>query len=153
MVVVGEFGQGTALLSSAPPGRRERVVALSIAAASALTLFLAAPFARVQLPEIKAFIPAYQAALLITDLITAVLLYGLFARARSVALLVLASGYLFDALMIVPHTLTFPGDGQRPTRCGGAKHGLAILLLAWRIRCVPTRIHCALHASTCGCPK
>jgi hypothetical protein len=71
MVVAGEFDQGAALLSSAPPDRRERVVALSIAAASALTLVVAAPVARVQLPEIKAFIPAYLAALLITDLIVA----------------------------------------------------------------------------------
>jgi signal transduction histidine kinase len=131
MVVVGEFGQGTALLSSAPPGRRERVVALSIAAASALTLVLAAPFARVQLPEIKAFIPAYQAALLITDLITAVLLYGLFARARSVALLVLASGYLFDALMIVPHTLTFPGVFTANGLLGAGVQSTAWLFYFW----------------------
>jgi Membrane-associated sensor, integral membrane domain len=131
MVVVGEFGQGTALLSSAPPGRRERVVALSIAAASALTLVLAAPFARVQLPEIKAFIPAYQAALLITDLITAVLLYGLFARARSVALLVLASGYLFDALMIVPHTLTFPGVFTASGLLGAGVQSTAWLFYFW----------------------
>ena len=131
MVVVGEFGQGTALLTSAPPGRRERVVALSIAAASALTLVLAAPFARVQLPEIKAFIPAYQAALLITDLITAILLYGLFARARSVALLVLASGYLFDALMIVPHTLTFPGVFTATGLLGAGPQSTSWLYYFW----------------------
>jgi PAS domain S-box-containing protein len=131
MVVVGEFGQGTALLTSAPPGRRERLVALSIAAASALTLVLIAPFARVQLPEIKAFIPAYQAALLITDLITAVLVYGLFARARSVALLVLASGYLFDALMIVPHTLTFPGVFTATGLLGAGAQSTSWLYYFW----------------------
>ena len=131
MVVVGEFGHGTALLTSAPPGRRERLVALSIAAASALTLVLIAPFARVQLPEIKAFIPAYQAALLITDLITAVLLYGLFARARSVALLVLASGYLFDALMIVPHTLTFPGVFTATGLLGAGAQSTSWLYYFW----------------------
>jgi PAS domain S-box-containing protein len=131
MVVAGELIKEAALLSSAPPGRRERVVALSIAAASALTLVLAAPFARAQLPEIKAFIPAYQAALLITDLIVAALLYGLFARARSVALLVLASGYLFDALMIVPHSLTFPGVFATSGLLGAGVQSTAWLYYFW----------------------
>ncbi len=30
-------------------------------------------------------------------------------RLRSIGVLVLAAGYLFDALIIVPHTLSFPG--------------------------------------------
>ena len=101
--------ESAALLNLASPSRRDRALALSIAVLASLALVLAAPFARVQLPVINAFIPAYQSALLITDLVTSVLLYNLFVRARSTPLLVLASAYLFDALMIVPHTLTFPG--------------------------------------------
>ena len=45
----------------------------------------------------------------INDFITAILLFGQFTRLRSRALLALASGYLFDAFIIVPHALTFPG--------------------------------------------
>ena len=37
------------------------------------------------------------------------LLFSQFMRLRSRALLLLAAGYLFDALMIVPHALSFPG--------------------------------------------
>ena len=37
------------------------------------------------------------------------LLFDQFFRLRSPGLLVLASGYLFEALIIVSHTLSFPG--------------------------------------------
>jgi hypothetical protein len=38
-----------------------------------------------------------------------VLLFEQFAPLRSPAVLILAAGYLFDAFLIIPHTLTFPG--------------------------------------------
>ena len=69
------------------------------------TLFLAAwPFAKVQLPKLDAFIPIYESALIINDLVTAVLLFGQFSILRSRAMLVLASGYLFTALLVVALT-------------------------------------------------
>jgi Membrane-associated sensor, integral membrane domain len=37
------------------------------------------------------------------------LLLSQFARLRSRALLILATGYLFDGLMLIPHALSFPG--------------------------------------------
>lgn len=66
-----------------------------------------------------AFILSYQAALFFIDLITAVLLYEQFVRLRSPSVLTLAAGYLFDAFLIVPHTLTFPG-AFAPTGLPGA---------------------------------
>ena len=98
-----------AVLATAPPGQRERIVAFSVIAISILTMVAVTPFARTPLAEIKPFIPAYQAALTINDLITAVLLFGQFARLRSRAMLVLACGYVFNTLIIMPHTLSFPG--------------------------------------------
>jgi hypothetical protein len=67
------------------------------------------PFGRVPLAKMPAFIPSYEAALLFLDLITAVLLFDQFVRLRSIGVLVLASGYLFDALIIVPNALSLPG--------------------------------------------
>jgi hypothetical protein len=49
------------------------------------------------------------AALFFIDLITAVLLFDQFNRVRSGGILFLASGYLFDAFIIVAHALSFPG--------------------------------------------
>ena len=66
---------------------------------SAAVFIIAVPVAKVRLSPVWAFIPVYQSALVINDLITAVLLFGQFAILRSRALLVLASGYLFTALM------------------------------------------------------
>ncbi|HEY0522859.1 MAG TPA: MASE4 domain-containing protein, partial [Stellaceae bacterium] len=98
-----------AFLSTAPAGRGEKRLALAVVLVSVIVFAMAAPFARSPLAPVPAFIPAYEAALAINDLITAVLLFGQFAQLRSRALLALAAGYLFDAALIVPHALTFPG--------------------------------------------
>jgi PAS domain S-box-containing protein len=75
-----------------------------------IVLFVAmAPFAKIPLLQVGAFIPIYESALVINDLITAALLFGQFAILRSRALWILASAYLFTALMTVAHALTFPG--------------------------------------------
>jgi signal transduction histidine kinase/DNA-binding response OmpR family regulator len=57
---------------------------------------------------VAAFIPAYEAALVVIDLIAAALLFGQTRILQSRALLVLGSGYLFTALMAIGHALTFP---------------------------------------------
>ena len=96
-------------LSTLPAGDRERRLALIVVAASAAIFAVAAPFAKVQLTPVWAFIPVYESALVVNDLITAVLLFGQFTFLRSRALLVLAGGYLFSAFIAVAHALTFPG--------------------------------------------
>jgi PAS domain S-box-containing protein len=80
------------------------LIGLSVAVFAALV-----PFAKEPLLPVPAFIPAYQAALLISDLITACVFFGQFSIQRTRALLILGGGYFFTALAIVPHTLSFPG--------------------------------------------
>jgi PAS domain S-box-containing protein len=96
-------------LSTLPPQARERRLALIVVAVSVAVFAIAAPFAKVQLARIEAFIPAYQAALALSDVITAVLLFGQFSILRSPGLRLLACAYLFTALMVIVHTLSFPG--------------------------------------------
>ena len=75
----------------------------------ALVVFLAVvPFARVKLSQAWAIMPSYESALVVNSLVTAVLLFAQFAILRSRALLALAGGYMFAALMVIPYTLTFP---------------------------------------------
>jgi len=74
----------------------------------AAAFVFAAYFGSIRLPGNNAFIPVVQTILFIGDLITAVLIYTKYSISRSRALLILASGYLFTALMVIPHTLTFP---------------------------------------------
>ena len=59
--------------------------------------------------RVDAFIPSLETAIVFNDLITAALLFGQFYILRWWALLVLANGFLFTALIVIPHALTFPG--------------------------------------------
>ena len=95
-------------LSTDLAGRREVRFARVAILASAVLFFAMVPFATRQLTHIPAFIPAYESALVLSDLITAVLLFGQFSFLRARALLVLACGYLFTAVIAFVHMLTFP---------------------------------------------
>ena len=97
-------------LASLSPGRAQRRLAVAVVLALLGAFFLAAgPLSTIQLGRIDAFVPAYGMAMFVIDLITAVLLFAQFSILRSRALLVIASGYLFTALTVIPWLLTFPG--------------------------------------------
>src|SRR5258708_12836467 len=108
-LVADDFREQPVFLSTVPAERSDHRGALIVVVLSLLIFGATVPFARTQLPQIWAFVPIYQSALTINDLITAVLLYAQFAILRSRALLVLASGYLFTAVFPAVHMLTFPG--------------------------------------------
>lgn len=96
------------LLSAVPPSEKQERLALAVGV-FLFGLFLATvPFLHRQLPRQDAFIPVVDTLLFLTDLITATLLYAQYFATRTWGLLALASGYLFTALIIVPHALTFP---------------------------------------------
>ena len=101
--------EGQVFLLTVPAGAHERRLAVAAGLAFALVFSALAPSASLPLPQVWAFIPAYESALAISDLITAVLLFSQFAILRSRALLVLAAGYLFCGAMAVVHALSFPG--------------------------------------------
>ena len=118
-------------LSTLPAGRCERRLALAAVLASAAVFLAAAPFAKLPLAQIGAFIPIYESALVINDLITAVLLFGQFGILRSRALLVLACGYLLTAFMAVAHALTFPGLFSPTGLLGAGPQSTAWLYMFW----------------------
>jgi signal transduction histidine kinase len=88
------------------------------------------PFGGIQLGEVHSFVAIYTTAMLVTDSITAVLLYAQFSILRSRAILVIASGYLFTALLIVPYILAFPGV-LAPNGLIGGLQTSAHLYLLW----------------------
>ena len=97
------------VLTSLAPGRAQKRFALSIVFCLLVALCLiAGPFAGIQLGEITAFVAVYATAMFVTDAITAILLFAQYSILRSRATLVIASGYLFTALIVVPYTLAFP---------------------------------------------
>src|SRR5262249_34960386 len=100
-MTVATGDERSVVISSVPTGQWEYRLALAIVLVSAAVFAVAAPFAKTPLTAVPAFLPIYQSALVINDVITAVLLYGQYNILRSRAVLVLASGYLFCALMAV----------------------------------------------------
>ena len=73
------------LLATVIADPHHRRLALAAVIASIAAFLAAVPFARVPLTPVPAFIPAYEASLVVVDLITAVLLFGQFAQLRSAA--------------------------------------------------------------------
>jgi diguanylate cyclase (GGDEF)-like protein len=100
--------QDGVFLSTMSAGCAQRQLALAVVSVATILFLASAPFAKVQLERVDAFIPVYETALVIFDLITAILLFGQFAFLRSRALLILASGYLFTSTMTAAHALSFP---------------------------------------------
>ena len=92
-----------------PPERHQRRLALMLVPGLALGVVLTIPFAAVQLPGTEPLLPAYAALVLIVDIVAATLLLAQFAVHGSLALPLLAGGYLVSGLAVVPWALTFPG--------------------------------------------
>ena len=96
------------ILSTLSPGPAQKWLA------GAVVCGILAVYAAITLGPIKgvhpvpAFIPAYVTAMFVFDFITALLLYAQFAIVRSRATLVVASAYLFAALVMIPFILVFP---------------------------------------------
>ena len=101
--------------------RRDRRLALVVVALSAVIFLVLLPFAKQPAGEARAFIPVYQSAFLVCDLVTAVLLLAQYRVGKTHALLILACGYLFTALMAAAHALTFPGLFGAKGLLGGAQ--------------------------------
>jgi diguanylate cyclase (GGDEF)-like protein len=89
------------------------------------------PFVTVPLAHIPAFIPAYESALVTGDLVTAVMLFSQFDILRLKALLVLASGYLFTALIAIAHALSFPGAFSSAGLLGAGPQTTGWLYILW----------------------
>src|SRR4029077_12972452 len=80
------------------------VAAIVLAATAVINAFGAPP-----LQEIDGVIPAIEFVIFVSSLSTAALLSSHARIIGSHRLLVLASGYLFSALIVVSHDMTFPG--------------------------------------------
>jgi PAS domain S-box-containing protein len=118
-------------LSTMTAERRDRRLALTAVIISVTIFAIAAPLARLPLPRVPGFIPAYESALIISDLITAIFLFAQLAILRVRGVLVLASGYLFTALIAFAHMLTFPGAFAAAGLLGAGPQSTAWLYMFW----------------------
>jgi len=123
--------EGAVFLATAAASRAQRRRALAVVLVSALLFMALLPFATQPLLPVPAFIPGYQSALVVSDLITAVLLFWQFRILGRYALGVLAGGYLFTALMATLHALSFPGLFSPTGWLGAGAQSTAWLYMFW----------------------
>ena len=99
------------ILSTVSPGAAQKRLALAVVLGLLIVFVLiaAGPLGSIQTKPVAAFVPAYATAMFVCDSITAILLFAQFSILRSRAILVIASGYLFTALILIPWILAFPG--------------------------------------------
>jgi hypothetical protein len=118
-------------LSALPPRPRERMIAYIVLAISTAIFVLLAPFAQVKLQPWPQFIPIYQGLLFVSDMLTAGVFLVQFRYFASRALLFLGAAYLFTALAVVPHTLSFPGLFAPDGLMGSGPQTTAWLYMFW----------------------
>jgi len=125
------FRQELQVLANIQPSvgqrRAARTLLLTLLAIVAITW----PFATVKLPEIGAFVPSLAAALFVSDCVTAVLLFGQFWILRQWALLIIANGYVFSAVIVVAHALAFPGAFSATGLFGSGLQSAVWLYWCW----------------------
>jgi signal transduction histidine kinase/ActR/RegA family two-component response regulator len=127
-VGLGDAAAGLSLLDASPRARRIAEITLVL---SVLVFAATLPFARMPLARVPAFIPAYQGAFVVNDIVTATLLFGQFSALRSRALLVLAGGYVYTAALAFIHQLTFPGAYAPTGLLGSGAQTTAWLFFFW----------------------
>ncbi|HET7085140.1 MAG TPA: ATP-binding protein [Rhizomicrobium sp.] len=101
-------GPEPVLYNTQPTASQVREVAwigVAISAAVLLTL----PFANAELPILPGFMPAVSSALVLGDLVIAVLLFSQAQITRSMSLIALGTVYFYTSLIVTFFVLTFPG--------------------------------------------
>ena len=128
--VVDKFESSIATMT---PTVWQRRLTLVLAAVVLLATGIIAPFGAVQLRRIDGFIPATESAIIITEFFTAVLLFSQSRIVGSRGVLLLASGYLFSALMVLLHLLTFPGAFAPAGLFGSGLSSTAWFFIFWHL--------------------
>ena len=96
-------------IATMKPTLRQQRLALAIIGLLFIGFAAIAPFAAKQAVQVGSFVPTVQAIIFVTNLTTAVLLFSQFSILGLRELLLLSSGYLFSALIVIPHALSYPG--------------------------------------------
>lgn len=92
-----------------PPTPAQRRAAWLISIGVFVVLVGLSPFFNTPLTELNALFPALDAIVLVCSAVTATLLFAQFSISNSRRLFILANGYVFCVLIIVPHALTIAG--------------------------------------------
>ena len=134
-------------VATLPPTPRQRRLAFAVVVVTLAAYAAVLPFSGTPLPRIDNFVPTVMAIVFVTDLVTAVLLFGQFSATGSRALLMLAGGYLFSSLIVIPYVPTFPGAFAPAGLLGAGPQSAAWLNVFSRFGLAVATIGYALLAS------
>ncbi len=134
-------------VATLPPTPRHRRLAFLIVVLTLAAYGAVVPFAGTPLPRIDSFVATIMAIVFVTDLVTAVLLFGQFSATGSRALLMLAGGYLFSSLIAIPYALTFPGEFAPAGLLGAGSQSAAWFNVSSRFGLAVATLGYALPAS------
>lgn len=99
----------TLLVASSLPSRSQQTTIFVVLIALIVALAVTAPYAPQPTSGTEGFVPAYAAAACMVEITTGALLLAGFRIQRSLALFVLAFGYLLSGLLVPAWALAFPG--------------------------------------------
>jgi two-component sensor histidine kinase len=119
------------LVTALPTGPQRRA-ALLVVVAQFVACAVVAPFPA-YLPRVDSFVPVVLGMISVADFITSVLLFGQVTFVASRAILVLANGYIFSALIVIPHALTFPSSFAPDRLLGAGVQSSGWLNVFWHV--------------------
>jgi signal transduction histidine kinase len=131
VVLPRESDEQPLLLATLPPSKGQVRLAIGVVVVLFVACVVTLPFTNTEFPRADSFIPALETAIAFTDLVTSVLLFAQFSIIRWRALQVLASGFLYTALIVIPHVLTFPGAFAPTGLLGAGVQTAAWLYVFW----------------------
>ena len=119
------------LISFLPPGEANKRAALAVSTFLLVVFVIGLPSAKVALPQLAIYMPLVATVMFLNDLMTTGLLLALFSVVRSRALLLLANGYLFTALIVAVYGLVWPGAFHPSGLFGAGPQARPWLYLTW----------------------
>jgi signal transduction histidine kinase len=122
-------------VASRPAGTAQKIIAaLSFSALLAVFMLISLHPDGLRLKEAGAFLPACGTAMFVISALTAALLFAQSAITRPGALLVLACGYLFTALIMIPWMITAPDVEGAAWLSLFSRAGFALCVIAYALR-------------------
>jgi diguanylate cyclase (GGDEF)-like protein len=117
--------------AESPASPEQSHIALTLAVFITLVALATMPYARTPGPVIAAFIPIGVTAVILLDLITALLFLLQYHRHGRASTLALGCAYLYTGLVVIPYILTFPGVFSPDGLLGAGSQSAAWLWLFW----------------------
>jgi signal transduction histidine kinase len=152
---VGELAQEPGhdfpvVIANTPASAAERRVAFALVVFLIIIFGMVAPFARVPLPSVYAFIPVIQTVVCVAELVTAILLFAQYSIQPQLGVLALASGYIFSGLFAFLQTLAFPGAYAPDGLIGDPLISTVYLFCLWHVALPTAVLVYALSTDTGG---